>query len=254
MADTIHGMASISHPVRIVLVRPRNPLNLLAASRAAANFGFEDVVVVAPYEPVWEEARTAPIAGRWLRQARCAASLLEAIDDRNWVLGTSCLARRQIEPERILLLGDLAASIRRSKKRDRIAILFGSEKRGLSNQELELCHVVIHIPTTAGTPSMNLGQAVAVCCYELRHGGRFRLGGPQQQHSPASVGEITRLVEEFGRILLSGAASRSKGQGKDMKRQVRLRQMFMHLPLTGEDMTLLLGVLRDLSWRLQKTS
>src|SRR3990172_1520392 len=104
LTDTIHGMVISDLKVRIVLVRPRNPLNLLAASRAAANFGFDDVVVVSPFDATWQEARAAREAGKWLRQARRVDSLLEAVEDRNWVLGTSCLARRQLESARIFSL------------------------------------------------------------------------------------------------------------------------------------------------------
>src|SRR5690349_8850722 len=114
--------------VRIVLVRPRNPLNLLAAARAAANFGFDDVVVVAPHEPVWEEAMVAEQASSWLRGARRAATLPEAIEDCDWVLGTSCLARRRIgEGESVLSLDRVMTQAGKKPRRDRIAILFGSE-------------------------------------------------------------------------------------------------------------------------------
>jgi len=239
--------------VRIVLVRPRNPLNMLAAARAAANFGFDDVVVVSPYEPTWEEARAARGAGQWLRQARRVGSLAEAIEDRNWVLGSSCLARRQVEPARILSLDRLSARAANAKGRDRIAILFGSEKRGLSNQDLELCHAVLRIPTSHTTPSMNLGQAVAVCCYELRRGAASRRVPKNLRSSMASAGEISRLLEALAKILPNGKTSAGEVQAKHRKRQARLRQMLLRLSLTSQDIALSLGVLRDLSWRLRQT-
>jgi len=239
-------MVDSSRRVRIVLVRPRNPLNLLAAARAAANFGFDDVVVVSPYEPTWEEARSAPGAGKWLRRARRVASIIEAIEDRNWVLGTSSLSRRQLPPERVLSLDQVATRATKARHRDRVAIVFGSEKRGLGNQELELCHAVIRIPTAPATPSMNLGQAVAVCCYELRRWSQPRPAAKSFAPALASVGEITRLVEEFGSILPADESSR----GKEKKRQAHLRQMLLRLPLTSQDVTLLMGLLRDLAWRL----
>jgi len=239
-------MVDSSRRVRIVLVRPRNPLNLLAAARAAANFGFDDVVVVSPYEPTWEEARAAREAAKWLRRARRVASLIEAIEDRNWVLGTSCLDRRQLQPERVLSLDQVVTRATKARNRDRIAILFGSEKRGLSNQELELCHAVVRIPTAPATPSMNFGQAVAVCCYELRRWGQHSSASEKSASAVASVGEIIRLVEEFGSILPAHESSR----GKEKKRQERLRQMLLRLPLTSQDVTLLMGLLRDLAWRL----
>ena len=249
-------MQKPNRSVRLVLVRPRNPLNLLAASRAAANFGYDDIVVVSPYEPTWEEARAARGAGKWLRQARRVSSLLEAVEDRNWVLGTSCLARRQLEPSRVFSLDRVAVRAASARSRDRIAILFGSEKHGLSNQDLELCHAIIRIPTSQTTPSMNLGQAVAVCCYELRRAFPSRPGPEKSISSTASVGEIARLVEALGSILPNGEAGRgqAQGQGKSRKRQARLRRMLLRLPLSSEEIALALGVLRDLAWRLQKTS
>ncbi|MBI4478461.1 MAG: RNA methyltransferase [Acidobacteria bacterium] len=242
-------MVNSSRRVRIVLVRPRNPLNLLAAARAAANFGFDDVVVVSPYAPTWEEAGAARGAGKWLRRARRVASLIEAIADRNWVLGTSCLARRQLPTERVLSLDQVATRAAKARDRDQVAILFGSEKRGLSNQELELCHAVIRIPTAPATPSINLGQAVAVCCYELRRWCQPRRVAKSFAPPLASVGEIARLVEELRRVLPIVAAN----AGKEKKRQQRLRQMLLRLPLTSQDVTLLMGLLRDLAWRLGQT-
>jgi TrmH family RNA methyltransferase len=197
----MHEMVNSNRNVRIVLVQPRNPLNLLAASRAAANFGFDDVVVVSPHEPVWEEARAARDAGKWLRRARRVGTVLDAVEDRNWVLGTSSLSRRRIEPSRIFSLEQLGMPTAGPFARDRLALLFGSEKRGLRNQDLELCHGVIRLPTSPAAPSMNLGQAVAVCCYKLKRS--FQSPRPTARSSPAtaSVGEIARLVEAFERIL-----------------------------------------------------
>ncbi|MBI2818750.1 MAG: hypothetical protein HYX73_02115 [Acidobacteria bacterium] len=135
-----------------------------------------------------------------------------------------------------------------------MAVLFGSEKRGLSNQDLQLCHAIIRIPTSQTTPSMNLGQAVAVCCYELRRAIASRRVPQKPLSSTASMGEIARLVEALGRVLPGGEVSRDKDHGKARKQQVRLRQMLQRLPLTSEDIVLLLGVLRDLSRRLQKAT
>jgi TrmH family RNA methyltransferase len=241
--------------LRIVLVSPRNPLNLLAASRAAANFGFDDVVVVAPYDPTWEEAKSSPEAGKWLRRARRAESMADAIGDCNWILGTSSLSRRKLSPERVVALDDLPARIRAERRRVRIAILFGSEKRGLTNADLDLCHAVIRIPTSQTTPSMNLGQAVAVCCYALREfrespraGRRHLTGKAATGTSAPAAAEILRLVEELDELLPGKGA----GKTKEAKRQARLRQMLLRLPLTTDDVTLLLGVFRDLRWQKEK--
>jgi tRNA/rRNA methyltransferase len=245
-------MLASQSSVRIVLVRPRNPLNLLAAARAAGNFGFDDVVVVSPHEPVWEEARASRTAGQWLRQARRAASLAEAVADRNWVLGTSCLARRRLSPERVILLDQLTERAARAKGRDRIAMVFGSEKRGLSNQDLGLCHAVIHIPTVPSTPSMNLGQAVALCCYELRRGGALSPAREAPCHTTATAAEISRLLDALERTLPNLGTGAGRPSAGARSRQAQLRQRLLRLPLTGQDVSLALGVLRKLSWRLRQ--
>ena len=258
-------MDSFSKDVRIVLVKPRNPLNIAAAARAAQNFGFDDLVVVAPYGPVWEEAQTAAGAGKWLRQARAVSHLTEAIADRNWVLGTSSLARRHPpEPQRVISLDALSAHFRSSRipnrespiprsQRDRIAILFGSEKRGLTNADLSYCHAILRIPASAKAASMNLGQAVAVCCYELRQlldGSRARKASRNSAAvSCAQVGEITRLIDELDPLLGESEASH---RGKLRKRKERLRQMLMRWSITSQDVTLLLGIVRDLSRKVRQ--
>jgi tRNA C32,U32 (ribose-2'-O)-methylase TrmJ len=151
---------------RIVLVRPRNPLNIGAAARAMANFGLSDLVVVEPYGPAWQETRSAVGAGDIIRSARAAGSLTEALDGITLVIGTTSGQRRKLDRD-LLSLEDLSEWIGdRARHRTR-ALLFGSEKAGLSNEHFSYCHALLRIPTSARCPSMNLGQAVAVCCFEL---------------------------------------------------------------------------------------
>ena len=233
--------------LRIVLVRPRNPLNMGAAARAMCNFGYTDLVAVAPHEPVWLESRAAPGAGELLRKARVTATLAEAIEDRTLVLGTSSLSRRTTS-QKVLSLVDLPAFCRKRKAPVRIALAFGPEKSGLRNEDLDLCHAIVRIPTIARCPSMNLGQAVAVCCYELSRTGNHP--PPQSTAPPATAGEVERLVQETERLLgweRQGRSSRETAQA------ARLRRMLLGWPLRSQDVTLALGVLRDLSWRLRQT-
>lgn len=233
---------------RIVLVRPRNPLNIAAAARAMKNFGLADLVLVAAYQPVWLDARAAPGAKDLLRTARAVSDVQEAIEDRTLVLGTSSMARRS-EVENVCSLNELGSVLKRRKGRGRLAILFGSEKTGLSNRDLGYCHAVLRIPTEAGAPSMNLGQAVAVCCYELskclQAGGRKpREAWASKPTSPASVGEVNRLVERVARLF------GEKAEKKESRRSDQLRELFLRSELRNRDVTLLLGVLRDLAWRM----
>ena len=239
---------------RIVLVRPRNPLNIAAAARAIKNFGLEDLVLVAAYEPVWLDARAAPGAKDLLRSVRTVPALREALEDRTFVLRTSSLSRRS-PAQTVFSLNQLGELLKRRKAPQRIAILFGSKKTGLSNRDLGHCHAVLRIPTEERTPSMNLDQAVAVCCYELTQylkGGR---GKPQEASvrtvaSPATVGEVNRLVEAAELLLgeKSGdKADRTGGRGS------QLRELALRCPLRSRDVTLLLGVLRDLAWRMRQS-
>ncbi len=241
--------------VRIILVRPRNPVNIGAAARAMMNFGFEDMVVVSPFEPVWRESRAALKAQKLLATARAVSRLSEAIEDRTLVIGTSSLSRRK-PAESVVSLDQLAARLKRRRKAERIAVLFGSEKTGLGNEDLSYCHWIAKIPTSRECPSMNLGQAVAVCCYELSRLLRFEKLPAKELASGASMEEVTRLVDEVERVLWTGGGSAS-GQGKarpGAAKKQRLRQMLLRWPLSSGDVTLALGMLRDLAWKLRQKS
>jgi TrmH family RNA methyltransferase len=151
----------------IVLVSPRNPLNIGAVARAMANFGFEKLTVVAPYAPHWREARSAVGAPELLRNATECATLAEALAQCSFAAGTGTLEYRKPEQPIVPLpeLGQmLAAELERA---GRIAMVFGPEKHGLTREDLSSCHVLVEIPTDPRQPSMNLGQAVAVCLYEV---------------------------------------------------------------------------------------
>jgi TrmH family RNA methyltransferase len=151
---------------RIVLVRPRNPLNIGAAARAMANFGFRDLVVVQPYKLAWQETRSAPGAEDIVHSAKAVASVPEALDTITLAVGTTSGERLRAARE-ILSLENLSAWLRGREKQERAALLFGSEKTGLTNEHFSYCQALVRIPTSERCPSMNLGQAVAVCCFEL---------------------------------------------------------------------------------------
>ena len=151
-----------------MLVSPRNPLNIGAVARAMANFGFADLRVVAPYEPHWREARSAVGAPELLIKARETMTLAEAVGDCTLVLGTGTLTHRKPE-QAVIGLDQLATIVTREldQPSSRLSIVFGPEKHGLTREDLSFCHSIVQIPTDARQPSMNLGQAAAVCIYEL---------------------------------------------------------------------------------------
>jgi TrmH family RNA methyltransferase len=156
-----------SERMDVVLVSPRNPLNIGAAARAMANFGFRRLAVVEPYAPNWREARSAVGAPELLQDAKESTTLAEAVAHCTLVIGTGSLTYRKPE-QPVVQLPDLAPLVERELRRGgRVAMVFGPENHGLSREDLSYCQVLVVIPTDERQPSMNLGQAVAVCLYEV---------------------------------------------------------------------------------------
>lgn len=234
--------------IEVVLVRPRNPLNIGAAARAMANFGLRRLTVVAPWAPRWREARSAVRAPELLAEAREVATLEEAVADCIYIVGTGTLEYRRPEQTVISLprlnehlAGALAGG-------GRIAIVFGSEKHGLTREDLDLCHLMVEIPTDTRQPSMNLGQAVAVCLYELaaREGGE----AVETRAEPAraqneTLERLEALVEETMR-----AARYSPGAMHEAS-QHGLRVLLHRLNLPEKDAHRLMGFFRRVLWQLQ---
>src|ERR1700676_1881799 len=163
-------MAGDLENLRVVLVATRNPLNIGAAARAMSNFGVRRLRVVNPYEPAFREARSAVGAAGLLAKAEQYDSVAEAVADCQLVVGTTVAGPRRDLRHRLHRLDEGAGAIKRQRKTGPVALLFGSERFGLSNQELSHCHWMMRIPTREEHGSMNLGQAVAVCLYELVRG------------------------------------------------------------------------------------
>src|SRR5574337_1445034 len=199
---------------RIVLVRPRNPLNIGAAARAMANFGFRDLVVVAPHAPVWQETRSAVGAEEIIRSARAVNDLLEAIGDATLVVGTTSGSRRNLDRD-LVPLAEFPAWLRKRKARGRGAILFGSEKTGLANEHLSYCHALVRIPTAPDCSSMNLGQAVAVCAYELARSGTVPSPPPRltiHRSDLANLQSLEHLFDRAARLLDEVGYLKPKGR------------------------------------------
>lgn len=150
----------------MVLVSTRNPLNIGASARAMANFGFSHLRVVNPYDVAFREARSAVGAAPLLQTAEEYTSVDAAVADCTLVVGTTSIGHRELQhPIRRLEYG--ARLILRKMASTPVALLFGSEKYGLSNEDLSHCHWLMRVPTVDPGLSMNLGQAVALCLYEL---------------------------------------------------------------------------------------
>ena len=229
--------------VRVVLVRTRNPLNIGAVARAMSNFGFAHLRVVNPYDLAFREARSAVGAADVLATAEQYDSVPAAVADCGLVVGTTAGQRRELQHP-LRPLEEAAQLIRQQSCR--VALLFGSEKRGLSNEDLSYCHWLLRIPTRETSPSMNLGQAAAVCLYELARESDSVL--KPQKTEPARAADLHLIASLLADIL------RDSGYRKADALQTgeeKLRRLMYRLGLQRSDATLLMGMLRHIKRRLK---
>ena len=248
--------AAQSERVRIILVSPRNPLNIGAAARAMANFGLNNLVIVAPFAVNWTEAKSAVGAPEILRRARVTETLAEAVADCVLVVGTGSLDRRRPE-QRILAMPEAAAALRAvlaaepnavadGKTLPRVAILFGSEKHGLTSDDLTWCHAIAVIDTAEEQPSMNLGQAVAVALYELtRTADSAALPlVPDALPDSEQLDRLAALIEET----MEEANYRTRGLRSANGEALRI--LLRRLLPTDADLRRIMGLFRRILWRL----
>jgi len=231
--------------LRVVLIETRNPLNIGAAARAMANFGFPGLRVVNPYGLAWREARSAVGAAPLLATAEEFPSVAEAVADCVLVVGTSSIGTRAPRhPVRSLEYG--AREIRRTLAAGPVALLFGSEKYGIGNPDLAHCHWLLRIATDELGLSMNLGQAVAVCLYELARNARAAAARPER-FKPAVAADneqITRMLMEV--LERSGYVNPVTAGSTGEK----LRRLVRRLNLSNHDAPVVLGMLRQILWKL----
>lgn len=239
--------------LRVVLVEPRNPLNIGAAARAMSNFGFLHLCVVNPYELAFREARSAVGAEPLLARAQEFKTVGEAVADCTLVVGTTGVGRRQPQ-HTVRRLEQAARIIHKHLAGSRVALLFGSEKRGLSNEDLSHCHWLLRIPTREEHRSMNLGQAVAVCLYEL---ARDSKAASKPEKSPAaSAADLERLTSLLLEALRSSGYLKTNDSASKKRRSAaptdeKIRRLIHRLHLSASDAELTLGILRQIFWKLR---
>ena len=236
----------------VVLVRPRNPLNIGAAARAMSNFGVSRLRLVNPYRLAFREARSAVGASDILESAEECNSVAEAVADCSLVVGTTAVRDRDLQNPLHRLGEESAGSIRKHLQTDRVALLFGSEKFGLSNQDFTYCHWLLTIPTSAGNISMNLGQAVAVCLYELARdsdSAADRENREPEKKSPAKVEQLEQITTGLYEALkVSGYVK----PGNDLVSEKKVRRLMLRLGFQELDAKVFLGMVRQIVWKLRQ--
>lgn len=210
-----------------------------------SNFGVMEMRLVNPYEVAYREARSAVNASTILENAREFTTLAEAIGDCSLIVGTTALGPRSLQhPIRRLELG--GRTIARKLASQPVALLFGSEKFGLSNEDMAHCHWLMRIPTREEHGSMNLGQAVAVCLYEIMRKPEEAKAKPEPK-APAKAEDVERIYQLMEEILryseyIHDPASEAM--------RLKLRRLLNRMDLNTYDANLWLGMLRKIKWKL----
>jgi tRNA (cytidine32/uridine32-2'-O)-methyltransferase len=186
-----------SYDIRIVLVAPSHPGNIGAAARAMKNMGLAALVLVNPRQfPHPEASARASGADDVLRAARVVPSLAEALGGCGYVAATT--ARDRDQYFRVVDVRDAAARVAAEARRAPAAVVFGAERSGLSNEELEMAHALIRIPASPEYASLNLAMAVQLVAYELY---RERGAAAPVSVPLASTQELERLYAHFAEVL-----------------------------------------------------
>lgn len=190
-------------PVRLVLLRPRNPENLGAVARAMKNFGLSDWAISELGTHDFAAMRRVAVhAEELLDRPRLVRTLDDAVADCAWVVGTSS---RRVRGKRLLTPEEVAREAVARGAEGRTAIVFGDERSGLTNAEVLRCHDLSVIPTEPDQPSLNLAQAVLVYSYELKRARpREAKGGRPRAAEGASDAELSRVEEALRRALRDG--------------------------------------------------
>jgi TrmH family RNA methyltransferase len=235
--------------IRVVLVATRNPLNIGAVARAMSNFGAPHLRVVDPYEPSFREAKSAVGAAALLAKAQEFSTVAQAVADCTLVVGTTAIGNREIKlPLRDLQ--DAGPLIEEGMAAGKVALLFGSEKRGLSNEDLSYCHWLVHIPTREEHRSMNLGQAVAVCLYEIAREGKARTTKVKvQEEKFAPMETVERITTELLEVLRASEYVAQRGNALAEK---KLRRMMRRFALEAADAEVFLGMVKKIAWKLNR--
>jgi TrmH family RNA methyltransferase len=241
--------------VVVVLVRARNPNNIGAVARAMHDFGFRHLRVVNEYAVPFETARSAVDASEVLSSAEAFGSVADAVADCTLVVGTTAVGERVLQHP-LYELPEAAGMVRAELAREdaRLALLFGSEKTGLSNEELSHCHWLLTIPMERYEqirhPSMNLGQAVAVCLYELARSAEMAaVHGGHKEPARAEAAEVERLIALLNQVLEETGYTKRHPANCD---EGQIRRLVLRMGVVSSDVPVWMGILRQILWKFRR--
>lgn len=236
-------------PIRIVLVEPAHPGNIGAAARAMKNMGLADLWLVAPRQyPHAEATALAAGAADLLDSAHLVGDVATAVAGCGFVIGTSARARTQY-PWPILPAREAAARLVAEAAAAPVAVLFGPERTGLTNEHLELCHALLQVPTNPDYGSINLAQAVLLVGYELRMAVGAALPAPPRESPLPPVEQLEHLYAHFARVMVESGFE-THGEAAHVGR--RLRRLLHRAVPEQQEVNLLRGFLGAVSAALAR--
>ena len=231
--------------IRIVLVNTSHPGNIGAAARAMKNMGLTRLVLVEPEDhPTYEAYSRAAGADDILGEADVVSTLSEALHGCTWVVGTSARLRTVQWP--MLDPRECAKKSITESSAGEVAIVFGRERTGLTNEELELCHALVCIPSNPEYSSLNVASAVQVLCYECRvaalaHGDMEQTGlsNRQSDDEPASIEQVEGMHGHLYQMLEDVGFFGTSNPEIIMR---RLKGMFSRAHITKREVNILRGI------------
>lgn len=226
----------------IILNRPRYPENIGAAARAMRNMGFEQLIVVNPQNcdmsRILKMATHA--AGDLVEKMQVHEDLKTALANLNYIVGTT--ARLGGQRQLVGSAAKLASKLAPISENNRVGLLFGPEDRGLTNEDIRLCHELVNIPT-AEFSSLNLAQAVMVVCYELRRYNQP--GGKTFEPRLANRHELDGMYAQLKDILVRISYIQPDNPDYFMN---NLRHFGTRLKLRAKEVSIIRGICRQIDW------
>ena len=231
--------------ISILLVRPRYHENIGSVARAMKNMGLNRLIVVDGSSPLHRDAyKLASGAEDILDRAEEFPTLREAISEMGCVVGMTSRVGKERSP--LLTPKNVAEKLIPISEENSIALVFGSEKEGLTNEELSLCHYYVRIPSVDSFPSLNLAQAVMVLCYELFQSSTMN----QKATGPlASSDHLERMFEHMERTLMAIEFLDAEQPERIMR---VLRKMFGRSQMGEREVQIFQGIWSKMDWHVGK--
>jgi tRNA/rRNA methyltransferase len=231
--------------ISIILVRPKFPENIGSVARAMKNMGLSRLIVVNGCSPLHPNAyKLASGAEDILERAEETSTLSEAISEVGCVVGTTSPRGKERHPD--LTPKTLAKKLIPLSKKNLIGLTFGSEKEGLTNEELSLCHLYARIPSMESFPSLNLAQAVTVVCYELFQASTEI---PKEAIQLAQAEQLERMFEHMEKTLIQIGFLDSNHPKRIMR---VLRRLFGRTQMEEREVQILQGIWSQMDHQLRK--